>query len=398
MQVTASNAASIPPVSTFADQMRQKAAILADGSGASDDQKLDAYIAISRAMAQSASTGTGWFQESTQADRDAVNAVMDNSTMAKQIRAAGDAFNARGLRAPRDTNVMAAQLADLNSLSDFDQKMIFASTASLDQTGTLESWKASLQENADGRARQLQAETATAVTVTLSDEAKAALAKDANASAVITDPTKLRLVDMAGNPLPPEKIGTPGLHPLSPPGSPANPDYQNNLDRFTQLANVVLDETGAYSREEKLDAWNAQYRMAVTGQLMGLGPEVSQRLNDLARSSTYQDIESARVRLMNVQMDAFRRADAAGADQDAAVAQATLAHLNGLDDFERKLTFTSVNAPDMSGATRYTDFASWQQQLLVQAGLFAPLADEKRETASAIAKPYAAGAKVEAWA
>lgn len=378
--------------------MRQKAAILADGSGASDDQKLDAYLAISRAIAQSASTGTGWFQQSTQADRDAVNAVMDNSTMAKQIRAAGDAFNARGLRAPRDTNVMAAQLADLNGLSDFDQKMIFASTASLDQTGSLESWKASLQENADGRARQLQAETATAVTITLSDEAKAALAAGPSASAVITDPAKLRLVDMAGNPLPPEKIGKPGLSALAPPGSPANPDYQNNLDRFTQLANVILDESGAYSRAEKLDAWNAQFRMAVTGQLMGLGPDVSQRLNDIAKSSTYQDIESARVSLMNVQMDAVRRADATGADRSSVVAQATLAHLDGLSDFDRKLTFTSVNVPDMTGASPYADFASWQQLLLVQAGLFAPLSDEKRETATATTKTYAAGAKVEAWA
>lgn len=247
--------------------------------------------------------------------------------------------------------------------------------------------------------QKVDSEGVAAVTITLSDEAKATLAATpASDLSVITDPAKLRLVDMAGNPLPPEKIGTPGLHPLSPPGSPANPDYQNNLDRFTQLANVVLDETGAYSREEKLDAWNAQFRMAVTGQLMGLGPEVSQRLNDIGRSSTAQDIESARVSLMNVQIDAFRRADAAGADQDAAVAQATLAHLDGLDEFDRKLTFTSVNAPDMTGATPYADFASWQRQLLVQAGLFAPLSDEKRETPSAMTKPYAAGAKVEAWA
>lgn len=258
---------------------------------------------------------------------------------------------------------------------------------------------ASLADGADAsHDPKLGSETATAVTITLSDEAKATLAAGPSASAVITDPAKLRLVDMAGNPLPPERIGTPGLSALAPAGSPANPDYQNNLDRFTQLANVVLDETGAYSREEKLDAWNAQFRMAVTGQLMGLGPEVSQRLNDIGRSSTAQDIESARVRLMNVQMDAFRRADAAGADQDAAVAQATLAHLDGLDDFDRKLTFTSVNAPDMTGATPYADFASWQRQLLVQAGLFAPLSDAKRETASAMTKPYAAGAKVEAWA
>jgi len=56
-------------------------------------------------------------------------------------------------------------------------------------------------------------------------------------------------------------------------GTAANPDYQNNLDRFHALGAVILDESGAHSKDEQLDAWNSWFRMAVTGQLMGFGPD-----------------------------------------------------------------------------------------------------------------------------
>lgn len=177
MQVSSTTAAAAAPStsSSLVDQIKKQASLLADDSGASNDQKVDAYLAISKAIAQSASTGAGWFQQSTQADRDAVNAIMDGSFMAKQIRQAADDFNARGGRASRSSNVMADQLDYLNGLSETQQKMIFAGTASLDQTGSLDSWKGFLQQNADGRDQQMAGEGA--VKVTLSDKAKAAIAQ-----------------------------------------------------------------------------------------------------------------------------------------------------------------------------------------------------------------------------
>lgn len=161
---------------SLVDQIKRQAAILADDSGATDDQKIDAYLAISKAVAQSANSGSGWFQQSTQADRDAVNAVMDGSSMARQIRQSADDFNARGMRGRRDGNVMADQLDYLNGLPEMQQKMIFAGTASLDQTGSLDSWKGFLEQNAAARDQQLATEaTSSAVRVTLSDDAKAAI-------------------------------------------------------------------------------------------------------------------------------------------------------------------------------------------------------------------------------
>jgi hypothetical protein len=177
-------AAALAP-SPLVDQVKRRAAILADGSGAATADKVAAYTSIMKAMTQSGVTGAGWFQQSSQADRDAVNAVMDTASTARDIRQAADDFNARGMRADRTTNVMADQIRYLNSLHEAQQMLIFAGTASLDQTPTLDSWKAFLQQNADARDRQMADEAAEtpAVKVILSDKAKAALGASGAASA-----------------------------------------------------------------------------------------------------------------------------------------------------------------------------------------------------------------------
>ena len=182
MQVYASSSVQIQSSSGagVVAEVKRQAAILADGSGASDQEKISAYGTIMKAYADSADSIGSWFKSSTQEERDAVNAAVNNSSMSQRIRDAADNFNARGMRGDRTTNVMANQIEYLNGLSDLDQQLIFAGTAQINQTPTLESWKGFLQENADGRARQLADEAnkeidKSPVKVTLSDGAKKAL-------------------------------------------------------------------------------------------------------------------------------------------------------------------------------------------------------------------------------
>lgn len=230
---------------------------------------------------------------------------------------------------------------------------------------------------------------------------------------VITDISQLKLVNMAWQPLSADQIGKPGIHSSHGPGAAANPDYENNLNRFNQLADVILDESGAYSKQEKLDAWQAQFKMAVSGQLMGLPPEVSKRGNQIAQSSTYREIESARIALMNTQMEAIQRADSAGGDRGKMVAQATLEHIKGMSSYDENVLFASVSPPDMFGKQAYKDVGAWKQSLLVEAGLFAPLDDSvrldlsedargllgaPRTSSAALAKSYAPGDNASTWA
>lgn len=240
-----------------------------------------------------------------------------------------------------------------------------------------------------------------------------AAAVESSEGYVITDVSKLKLVDMGWQPLSADKIGKPGIHSSHGPGAAANPDYENNLSRFNQLADIILDETGAYSKEEKLEAWNAQFKMSVSGQLMGLPPEVSKRGNQIALSSTYREIESARVALMTKQMAAVDRADATGGDRGKMVAQATLEHIKGMSAYDEKVLFASVSPPDMFGGQRFKDVGAWKQSLLVEAGLFAPLDDsvrldisekardllgEPKSTSKTLIKAYEPGDNAKTWA
>lgn len=233
-----------------------------------------------------------------------------------------------------------------------------------------------------------------------------------SSDAVITDISKMTLVNMASQPLSPDKIGKPGIHSSHRPGSAANPDYENNLARFNQLADIILDETNAYSKDAKLDAWNAQFKMAVDGQLMGMPPEVNKRFEAIGRSSTFQDIENARMALMSVQWAAVDYADANGIDRSKALAQATLDHIKNMSGLDVKLLFTSVSPPDMFGNQRFKDVADWKQKLFVEAGLLAPLDETVRLDLSekatgllgelksnlVVGKFYEPGDNTEAWA
>lgn len=189
--------------SNVVEKMKQQAAILADGSGASDQEKLDAYKSIFSTMNQSSRSGTGWFQQSTQSDRDAVNEVFSNSSMSKRVRAAADDLNRFGMSQARGTNTPQKTLAHLNSMSEFEQALAAAGSAE----GSLESFKSFLQSNADATDKLIAADKAeqdakaskNAVKVTLSDKAKAALnqAQGADDAATSDDPATAALASLS---------------------------------------------------------------------------------------------------------------------------------------------------------------------------------------------------------
>lgn len=196
MQISTTPQTSPAPASgssNVVEMMKHQAAVLADGSGASDQEKLDAYKSILSTMNQSSRSGAGWFQQSTQADRDAVNAIMDNSAMSKRVLAAADALNQFGMSQPRETNATRATLEHLNGMPSFEQDLAVAGTFE----GGVEAFKSFLQVNAAGRDEQIAADKAekdakankSAVTVTLSDKAKAALSQVQGADDAATSDT-----------------------------------------------------------------------------------------------------------------------------------------------------------------------------------------------------------------
>jgi hypothetical protein len=212
---------------------------------------------------------------------------------------------------------------------------------------------------------------------------------------VITDPTQFRVVDTQGNPLPPDKVGVPGRSSLSRTDI-ANPDYQNNLDRLHGLANTILDTTGSFTDDEKLDAFDRWHSMAVTGKFVGFGPDEEKLHNAIARSKTSVDIESARMAYGNAVMAAIQQADAAGTSRKEAVGRAALKTFDGMSAYDQKALFTNINAMNRTGARPYGNMADFRRQLESWAGLFAPLDRGDRLDLSADAKAALGGPNAKA--
>jgi len=180
-------------------------------------------------------------------------------------------------------------------------------------------------------------------------------------------------------------------------------ENKDNFPKLRELAGIILDTTGAYSDDQKLEAWQTQFRMSVTLQFAGAGQEDRDLLNKIAKSDTYQQINAVRHQHMNAMMAAVKEADATGQSREAITGRKSLELYDSLSATDQKRMFASINAPDMTGATPYGSVDGWRTQMMSWAGLFAPIgdkldlsADAKKvvgDLAAPASKPYAPGAK-----
>jgi hypothetical protein len=151
---------------------------------------------------------------------------------------------------------------------------------------------------------------------------------------------------------------------------------KDNFPKLRELAAIVLDSTGAYSDDAKIEAWQTQFQMAVTGKFRGASAEDADLMNQIGRSDTHQQIEAARVQYANTVAAAIHAADAAGLPRGEAVGRAALKHFDGLAATDQKRLFASINAPDQTGATPYGSVDDWRTQMMTLAKLFAPIEDK----------------------
>jgi hypothetical protein len=158
-------------------QMKQQAAILSDASTASDADKVKAYVKLYGLMYRDG--GGSILAKSPATDRATVGDAFSNSTIAKRISAAANEFNAFGMSQDPASNVPRKTLAQLNSLPELEQQMIFAGTVP-DSFGSLAEWKGQIEKDivatdkmyADDKAAKGGGDEDS---ITLSDDAKAAL-------------------------------------------------------------------------------------------------------------------------------------------------------------------------------------------------------------------------------
>lgn len=131
---------------------KRLAAILADDSGASKADKIQAYLDLWKTLVTD--SRDEWFAQSTRADRDAVGALMNRSGIAQEIQGAADDLNRFGMSQNRQTNVPRANLARINAMSEDEQRMVYAGMAASDYP-SLDAWKAQMAKDIEARDQQL---------------------------------------------------------------------------------------------------------------------------------------------------------------------------------------------------------------------------------------------------
>ncbi len=172
------------------------------------------------------------------------------------------------------------------------------------------------------------------------------------------------------------------------------------------LASVVLDATGKASDADKLTAYNASRQMAVTGQFANLGADDRRLLNQIGNSDTAQAVKGARADYEAKLLGAMDQARTRGGSHGQALGAAALSHFDSLPGHDQNLLFSSLNAPDRTGATPFANVADWRGQMAAMGGVSAPvdrveLSDAAKAalsagapsatTAAAPSSPYVAG-------
>ena len=162
---------------------------------------------------------------------------------------------------------------------------------------------------------------------------------------------------------------------VAPTASGAQTASATPLSTLGGLASVILDGTGKYSGSDKLHAYNTSFRLSVTGQYRDVGPDGANLLNQIAGSGTAQQVESHRASYADAMMAAIQKAGASGVSRSAALGAAALKHFDSLPDPDQQALFSSINAPDRTGATPFADLVDWRDQMSAMAGLPRPPAD-----------------------
>lgn len=143
--------------SDLVQQVQHYASLLVDGSGASDTAKATAMAQLYQLRFKVGGSATDpskdhWFTQSTAAQRQVVDAEIDDSSFFKQGIAAASRFNATGMGLARagDRSASSSESARFSQLSTQQQTLIWAGGFS--QFQSLDDFKSYLAEQAAGNA------------------------------------------------------------------------------------------------------------------------------------------------------------------------------------------------------------------------------------------------------
>jgi len=154
------------------------------------------------------------------------------------------------------------------------------------------------------------------------------------------------------------------IRPISPAAAAARsaPEFADKIGRFQARANTVLDTSGRVSADERLQAYQDVFRMAVSGDLLGMSDD-DRALYDAA--TTKSDIGQRAYQLQESYIGAVNAGSRTGGA--AAAIKAGLANFDALSSSDQQILFKAgINAPDRSGPGPFANVQAWRDNMSAQ--------------------------------
>ena len=152
------------------------------------------------------------------------------------------------------------------------------------------------------------------------------------------------------------------------PSAPApETPYSKNRDRYKELVNIIVNDSGAYSLDDQMKAFAEHWGIGVSGGLLvGDDPSTKDQYDEVAAlvDKVHNSTLSRRMdQVYNNVFNAVSAADSRGEGWSIS----KLRYFSSLSEDDQKLYYTSQNGFDMSGNRQYANFDSFRNQLVENA-------------------------------
>ena len=153
----------------------------------------------------------------------------------------------------------------------------------------------------------------------------------------------------------------------TPPAPAPETPYSKNRDRYKELINIIVNDSGTYSLDDQMKARADIWAMSVRGDLRTGFDEIVKEQQDeaielddrLSNSAFERGMTQIYNNVVNAVISADLRGEATGISK--------LRYFSSLSEDDQKLYYTSQNGFDMSGNRQYANFDSFRNQLVENA-------------------------------
>lgn len=140
------------------------------------------------------------------------------------------------------------------------------------------------------------------------------------------------------------------------------PEVATRIAKGLELAAVVSDTSGKFSRDEQITAWDALFGKVVTGTMAGWSDEDRKTVEHAIGNSAIAK------RMNEIHQENYRMHTSA-IESSTNVSRAHLQHFDALSETDKKIFWLGRNPIEMDGTRNYKNINEWRTDTLASAEL-----------------------------